>query len=289
VTSWDDVGLFLANTGGWLVLTLPTAVLMIVGGLQMQRCGDYRLARVGALAALFPCGPLWPITLPLGLWARLVLLRPGAQSWFDEGETPVPQPPPESAPPPRQPLPPRDAAVETIRRRVAGPAIGLMITGIIGVLPLLLALLALLIVPTLVVMPEAKEPAQYHESSEPVTKVSAVIPLPPALVIAPIQPALVLPLILAQQMPQSEPQSTTASFGLLMLPATLLFVVNLALSITLIVAGWRMWQLQNYGLSLVGSIIGMLPCTFGWIVGLPMGIWAFSVLQQAEVRQAFQS
>jgi hypothetical protein len=69
----------------------------------------------------------------------------------------------------------------------------------------------------------------------------------------------------------------------------LFYLVNLAISITLIVAGWRMRQLKSHGLSLVGAILAMLPCTFGWIVGLPMGIWAFSVLQQPEVRQAFQS
>ena len=69
----------------------------------------------------------------------------------------------------------------------------------------------------------------------------------------------------------------------------LFYVINLALSITLIVAGWRMRQLKSYGLSLVGAIIAMLPCTFGWIVGLPMGIWAFSTLQHSEVRAAFES
>jgi hypothetical protein len=60
-------------------------------------------------------------------------------------------------------------------------------------------------------------------------------------------------------------------------------------SCLLIVAGWRMRQLKSYGLATVAAVMAMLPCTIGWILGLPMGIWALVTLLQTDVREAFES
>ena len=74
----------------------------------------------------------------------------------------------------------------------------------------------------------------------------------------------------------------------ILLPLLALFYLfNFAISLTLIIAGWRMRQLKSHGLAVVASILALLPCTFGWIVGLPMGIWSLATLQRPEVRDAF--
>jgi hypothetical protein len=52
-------------------------------------------------------------------------------------------------------------------------------------------------------------------------------------------------------------------------------------------SGWRMRQMKSYGLAVVAAILAILPCTFGWFLALPVGIWALVVLQNAEVREAF--
>ncbi|HZN36261.1 MAG TPA: hypothetical protein VFB80_20675, partial [Pirellulaceae bacterium] len=154
-------------------------------------------------------------------------------------------------------------------------------------------LLSLLVLPAVTLF----EPQQYHEpaiyeQTMPAEKSGAMFTplLPaagsgyPALGLA----TLPLPIILGQQAapPSVDRMGTVA---LLMPVLALFYIMNIALSITLIVAGWRMRQLKSHGLSLVAAIMAMLPCTFGWIVGLPMGIWAFSVLQSAEVRAAFET
>jgi hypothetical protein len=65
-------------------------------------------------------------------------------------------------------------------------------------------------------------------------------------------------------------------------------ILNLAFSVLLIVGGWRMRQAKSYGLSMVAAILALLPCSFGWIVGLPMGIWALIVLLDPDVRDGFE-
>jgi hypothetical protein len=63
--------------------------------------------------------------------------------------------------------------------------------------------------------------------------------------------------------------------------------LNLAFSITVIIGGWQMRQARSYGLALIAAIVALLPCTFGWVLGLPIGIWALIVLMDAEVKAAF--
>jgi hypothetical protein len=64
-------------------------------------------------------------------------------------------------------------------------------------------------------------------------------------------------------------------------------LVNFAFSMTLIVGGWRMRKLRSYGLAIAAAWLAVLPCTVGWILGLPMGIWALVTLQNPEVKAWF--
>jgi hypothetical protein len=65
--------------------------------------------------------------------------------------------------------------------------------------------------------------------------------------------------------------------------------LGLAVTILMIVGGLRMRQLQGYGLAMTASILAWIPCTSPCcIVSIPFGIWAFVVLLDADVKQAFR-
>jgi hypothetical protein len=157
-----------------------------------------------------------------------------------------------------------------LRRRVAGPATGLMIAGLLGLLP---ELLAVLLVPAFVVV-QADGGA-------------LAVPGPALPVAAAIGP-LALPVLLAQEgppMPVNEPIATFLLGGIWIVA----LLVNLVFSVTILIGGWRMRQLKSHGLAMVAAVLAILPCSVGWILGLPMGIWALSVLREPEVREAFES
>jgi hypothetical protein len=60
------------------------------------------------------------------------------------------------------------------------------------------------------------------------------------------------------------------SVGIMMGAAT----IKLAMDALTIFAGYQMRQLRSWTLSMVGSIVALLPCSICCILGLPMGIWA---------------
>jgi hypothetical protein len=167
-----------------------------------------------------------------------------------------------------------------------------MIAGLIGLVPLLLSVVVL---PAATLLQEEPRQREHTESHSHQAQISLLVPaaiasLSPGLPPFPVnQPAaFALPVLVAQQAapPQTDAMPTWA---MLMPFLALFYVLNLAISITLVFAGWRMRQLRSYGLSFAGAILAMFPCTFGWIIGLPMGIWAFSLLRQPEVREAFEA
>jgi hypothetical protein len=53
-------------------------------------------------------------------------------------------------------------------------------------------------------------------------------------------------------------------------------------------AGMRMKELRNYNLAYFGSFLVMAPCSIAFLVGLPVGIWSLVVLNDAQVKEAFQ-
>jgi predicted Ser/Thr protein kinase len=56
-----------------LFLSIPAGVVMALGGWGMLQLRWYGMAIAGAVAAMVPCGPLWIISLPVGIWALIVL------------------------------------------------------------------------------------------------------------------------------------------------------------------------------------------------------------------------
>jgi predicted Zn finger-like uncharacterized protein len=52
--------------------------------------------------------------------------------------------------------------------------------------------------------------------------------------------------------------------------------------------GYKMKNLESYGLAMTASIMAMIPCNICCLVGLPFGIWSLVVLNKPEVKNAFR-
>jgi hypothetical protein len=71
--------------------------------------------------------------------------------------------------------------------------------------------------------------------------------------------------------------------------ATVVRVLGLATGILTILGGMKMRKLESRGLCIAGSIVSMLPCSCCCLIGLPIGIWALVVLNDANVKESFSS
>ena len=54
-------------------LQIPWSLIIMLAGLKMMRVESYGLAIAGAWIALLPIGPAAIVTMPLGIWAIVVL------------------------------------------------------------------------------------------------------------------------------------------------------------------------------------------------------------------------
>src|SRR5262245_9569407 len=64
-------------------------------------------------------------------------------------------------------------------------------------------------------------------------------------------------------------------------------LVGLIWGAVVTLGGVKMMQLQSRGSVMVAAIFAMLPCNFCCLAGLPIGIWALVVLNNPEVKEAF--
>ena len=55
--------------------SIAVQLLTFIGGIQMIRRRQLRWARLGAFAALYPCGPCMIVQLPVAIWAIVILNR----------------------------------------------------------------------------------------------------------------------------------------------------------------------------------------------------------------------
>ncbi len=154
---------------------------------------------------------------------------------------PMSPPPPPSTPPPPGPPPPM--AVNPLQQ-VQGPAIGLVITGVLGILFALFRMLGSLFGFGLSAMRNLSDLGPGASYARYLVGGAGVI------------------------------------FGIIIL-ATSIFVIWGAL---------QMKQLRGWTLSVVASIVAMVPCLGPCcLVGIPIGIWALVVLMKPEVKAAFTS
>ncbi|HUG17436.1 MAG TPA: ankyrin repeat domain-containing protein, partial [Planctomycetaceae bacterium] len=57
---------------------------MLMGGLSMKRLGSRGVAQMGAIAGMIPIHPAWLLTLPIGIWAQVMLKKPQVKLAFRE-------------------------------------------------------------------------------------------------------------------------------------------------------------------------------------------------------------
>jgi hypothetical protein len=55
-----------------------------------------------------------------------------------------------------------------------------------------------------------------------------------------------------------------------------------------IVGGLRLKRLESYGLVLASSIVVMLPCSCAVVLGLPVGLWALTLLADPSIKSKFR-
>ncbi|MBT4867775.1 MAG: serine/threonine protein kinase, partial [Planctomycetaceae bacterium] len=71
-------------------------------------------------------------------------------------------------------------------------------------------------------------------------------------------------------------------------PTELLVVAcSLAMGTMLIAGAVRMFDLQSHRIAVIAAVIAVLPCTLGFLISLPFGIWALIVLSKPDVQDAF--
>ncbi len=68
----------------------------------------------------------------------------------------------------------------------------------------------------------------------------------------------------------------------------LLMLAGLAGGLIVVAGAVKMRKLQSYRLCRPSSILAMLPLGFGFVLGLPFGIWALLVLRRTDVQAAFE-
>jgi hypothetical protein len=207
-----------------------------------------------------------------------------------------------------------DEGEEAAKRCLRIPAIGLMISGAVNFLGLALVLILAFAVDR--VEPPAKhETHVVHElhtptsgSVEPPTQYGMpVVPEPhtptPGSVEASPKPGIpVVP----------EMHTTTGSVEITAKPGTLVVrelhtptsgsvetpakpwmlavVVQTgatAVGMILILGALQMIRLRSYGWAVAASVLAVLPLSAGFMIGVPMGIWALIVLYRPDVQEAF--
>jgi serine/threonine protein kinase len=55
----------------------------------------------------------------------------------------------------------------------------------------------------------------------------------------------------------------------------------------IMLGGWQMLKLRSYGWAVACSVLALVPLSAGFMLGVPMGIWALIVLNRSDVQQAF--
>ncbi|MFV1967801.1 MAG: protein kinase [Pirellulaceae bacterium] len=243
-----------------MFLNLPAGLVLIIGGLKMRKLETYGLAMTASILAVLPATVGCIVGLPIGIWSLIVLNRDGVKAAFarkrgDVNEAPIPRKPQASG---------DDALPERRRLRiqsiVRGPGTGLIFVGLLNLLPLVL-------VPAILVVPTFSD---------------TLLPAP-FMVTWPVADATTQ---WVQDESYADPPGRSQGFffGAMLVP----LLIGLPLSGALILGGWKMRQLELYWLAIIASVVAILPCHVGFILGLPIGLWSLAVLSRSDVRTAFR-
>jgi serine/threonine protein kinase len=149
-----------------------------------------------------------------------------------------------------------DAELAAARQLVAGPAVALMVLGILHMLPLVVGCVVAV-------------PVGIYWATPMTALLTAAAP---AQVGLPAGPAPLLGMVTA-----------IGPWEIVILA----LVLNLPAAVLILLAGIQMRRLQGYGLCMAGAVIALLPCGSFWLVGIPIGIWALLTLNKPEVKAGF--
>lgn len=230
-----------------LLLLVPPGGVMLYGGLMMRRLRSYPWSVAGGIVAICTL-----LGLPIGVWVLVALADRSVKLAFGDATARL-RGSAEKKPGLAAYGPVSPADMQVVRDRVRGPALGLILVGLMNLAPLVLLGVA--------------------------TAVNALAA--PGLVR--VRPALGF--VVGQVATPQEAFSWVyaAAAGL----AIALICVPLAG--LMLLAGSKMRHLELWGLSVLASIVALLPCHVGFIIGFPIGIWSLMVLPSPQTRRAFAS
>jgi serine/threonine protein kinase len=174
-----------------------------------------------------------------------------------------------------------DVILEAARRRVAGPAVGLMVLGAIYCLTAPLIMLVLWFVPYNLVQLADPPPADVHQPAatadihhDPVGETSGSIGEPEAA-------------------PPSDFGSESSIHradvfrpNLWIRVFLLAPCLGIVFAVFQVIGAWQMKRLGSYGLAVIAALIGLFA-TPASIIGFPVAIWALAVLLNPAVREGF--
>ena len=166
------------------------------------------------------------------------------------------------------------------RRSVAGPAIGLIVVGLFDLLQLAISVLAIPLV--LLALPN-----NGHE-----LPVSSALPSQVAVICHTPATASAGAFVIGQMAPYPEPGNygTISRISFLSIALVALTVLStIPLAGLTILAGMKMRNLELYPLAVIASILVMVPCHVGFLIGFPVGIWSLVVLTKPTIRDAFRA
>ncbi|MBC7855246.1 MAG: hypothetical protein IAF94_17590 [Pirellulaceae bacterium] len=130
------------------VVQVPTSLLMILGGRKMRRLETYGLAVLAGICALLPTGPVWIISMPIGIWALIVLAGPEVREGFrakrgGQRSASKTQAPADSAAPPipTKPVPVDEWKLINLQQQLFWPGLGLAGGGGLGLVSFLVGCL----------------------------------------------------------------------------------------------------------------------------------------------------
>lgn len=67
----------------WGIVLLIAASFVLYGSIQMKKRGNFQMARAASIVAMVPLvGPCCILGIPFGIWAFIMLSKPGVQESF---------------------------------------------------------------------------------------------------------------------------------------------------------------------------------------------------------------
>ena len=128
------------------MLQVPSSILLILGGSKMRRLETYGLAVTAGIVALLPTGPIWIISMPIGIWALIVLASAEVRDAFRAkrgGRKSIAtiQRPSPSVPSPLPGKPVDEWTVVNVKQQLFWPGLGLAGGGGLGLVAFLVGCL----------------------------------------------------------------------------------------------------------------------------------------------------